>query len=170
MEQQTNYYNNQDHKISNWWYIALLIVVFVLGVLMGSSRACAQSPALAKGYFGGQYTEARITVDYVLSEDNRTLDFLINGDTIPFNVMTEKMTILNDSVIRTEYLLDRNSVIFIEPAYSDGDYIGDYCKMIMRKVDPFDKVVILFWSEPNWEDWSSNDKDIVRYQWPASVR
>lgn len=168
MEQQMNY--NQDHKFSNWWYIAVMVAVFVLGIIIGSTRACAQSTALAKGYFGGQYTEARVTADYVLSEDNRTLDFMINGDTIQFDVMTEKMTILNDGVIRTEYLLDKNSTIIIEPSYSDGNYIGDYCKMIMRKVDPFDKVVILFWSEPRWEDWASTNEDVVRYQWPALVK
>lgn len=162
MEQQMNY--NQDHKISSWWYIALLVVVFVLGVITGSTKACAQSRAIARGYFGGQYTEARVAADYVLSEDNRSLDFVINGDTIPFNIMTEKMTILNDSVVRTEYILDKNSTIIIEPAYESGIYIGDYCKMIMREIDPFDKVVILFWSDPGW---SSTNEDVARYQWPA---
>lgn len=158
MEQQTNYYNNQDHKMSSWWIIAMMIVAFVLGVVTGSMRTCAQSPASLKGYIGGQYTEAHAIVVCDFSEDNRELDFSINGNTIHFDVWTEKMTILEDSVIRTEYVLDKNSTIVIEPAYKDGKYIGDYCKMIMRKIDPYDKVVILFWQEPRWEE------DIAKYQ------
>lgn len=121
-------------------------------------RACAQSPASVKGYIGGQYTEARVIVNCNFSEDNRELDFSINGNTIHFDVWTEKMTMLEDSVIRTEYVLDKNSTIIVEPAYKDEKYIGDYCKMIMRDISPYDKVVFLFWQEPNWEE------DIAKYQ------
>ena len=156
MEQQMNY-SNQDHKLSSWWIIAMMIVAFVLGVITGSTQASAQSPASIKGYIGGQYIEKHEYISCNFSEDNRELEFIINGDTIHFDVWTEKMIIPEDSVIRTEYILDKNSTIIIEPDYKDGEYVGDYCKMIMRNVDPYDKVVILFRQEPNWEE------DIAKY-------
>jgi hypothetical protein len=158
MEYQSNFNGNQDHKISSWWIIAAVIIAYILGAITGSMRACAQSPASVKGYIGGQYTEARVMVDCDFSEDNRKLDFSINGNTIHFDVWTEKMTILEDSVVRTEYVLDKNSTIIIEPAYKDGKYIGDYCKMIIREIDLYDKLVFLFWQEPDWEE------DIAKYQ------
>ena len=156
--------HNQDHKFLEWLYIALLIIAFTLGTILGAGRACAQSTSMAKSYLGGEYSKSRVTADYILSEDNRSLDFVINGDTIPFDIMTEKMTILNDSVVRTEYILDKNSTIIIEPAYDSGVYIGDYCKMIMRNISPFDKVVILFWSDIGWK---STNENVARYQWPV---
>jgi len=164
MKQQMNY--NQDHKISNWWYILIVVTVFVIGVIIGSNKACAQSPAIVKGYIEGQYTETIATADYVLSEDNRSMDFIINGNTISYAVITEKMVILEDSVVRTEYHLNKRSVMVIEPIYDNGQYAGDYCKMIMRDVDPFDKMVIIFRAEPNW---SEANRRVAGYQYPAGI-
>lgn len=160
-QQQANF--NQEHKTPDWVIIGMIILAFVLGVITGTNRACGQTPAIMKGYFGKECVESRVLVGCDFSEDNRELDFSVNGDTVHFDVAVEKMTILNDSVIRTEYILDKNGAITLEPAYSDGVYIGDYCKMILRRADPFDRVVILFWSEPDWNE------DITRYQWPASA-
>jgi len=153
-------YRNQDHQIPNWWILAALIITFILGIIVGVSRTQAQSSAVMKGYIDGVYKTYTTTADYNLSEDGRSLDVMIGADTICFDVMVEKMTILNDSVIRTEYQLNKNSVFIIEPAYESGNYIGDYCKMIIRKADPFDKIVILFWADPTWV----YDETIAGYQ------
>ena len=158
MEYQSKFNDNRDHKISSWLIIAMMIIAYILGVITGSSRCNAQTPAMVRGYFNDTYLQTTTYVDYRLSEDNREMEFVFGNDTIHFDVWKEKMTILQDSVIRTEYILDKKSILIIEPDYSNGDYIGDYCKMIMRNSDVFDKIVFTFWSEPKWEE------DIARYQ------
>lgn len=122
----------------------LILLLFVASIFTLN----AQTPAIVRGYIGGNYltTNKLVGVNINDSLNNVGLTLFDKNDskTINFNIIKEKITLLEDSIVRTEYMLANNNLLVVEPYYENSVYVSDYCKLIVKNVDVFDKLVILF--------------------------
>ena len=107
----------------------------------------AQAPAIVKGYVGGECISVERMVDVTFNDttDVFTLTLFENGKqyTSNFNIAKEKTVLLNDTIVRTQYIFKEKGFVVCEPCYEDGVYTCDYCKIVLRNSDVFDKFVIL---------------------------
>lgn len=107
----------------------------------------AQTPAIVKGYVGGECISVERMVDVTFNDttDVFTLTVFEDGKqyTSNFNIAKEKTVLLNDTIVRTQYIFKEKGFVVCEPCYEDGVYTCDYCKVVLRNSDVFDKLVIL---------------------------
>ena len=109
--------------------------------------ANAQTPAIVKGYVGGECISVERMVDVAFNDttDVFTLTLFENGKqyTSNFNIAKEKTVLLNDTIVRTQYIFKEKGFAVCVPCYENGVYTCDYCKVVLRNSDVFDKLVIL---------------------------
>lgn len=119
----------------------------LLSLLTFCFFASAQAPAIVKGYVGGECISVERMVDVTFNDttDVFTLTLFENGKqyTSNFNIAKEKTVLLNDTIVRTQYIFKEKGFAVCEPCYENGVYTCDYCKVVLRNSDVFDKLVIL---------------------------
>lgn len=109
--------------------------------------ASAQEPAIVKGYIGGECISVERMVDVSFGDTNDVFTITVFEDskqyTLNFNIAKEKTVLLNDTIVRTQYIFKEKGFAVCEPCYKNGVYTCDYCKVVLRNSDVFDKLVIL---------------------------
>lgn len=135
----------------NWTFYGIVILWLTIMILFIISQCRAQNPTIVKGYIGNEIRTTQCVSDYDISEDNRTVYFIVNEngncDTLQYDVKREVPVTIKGRLVRTTYLLSKDAVLCVEPTYDEEEeYLGDYCKMTLKKRGPFDKLVFLFFA------------------------